>query len=320
MTYSLTIFKSIFDNKTHRKMDFATWKEFEDMLYGLSTKKAIKPAKGEFVKNPAPLISSARYAENTTRANDNVIEWAGWCAMDIDEYEGDWKAVVERYTRYQFICYSTGSSTKEHPKFRMVLPLTQPVPQDKIKHFWHALNHKFGGVIDGQTKDLSRMFYIPGKYPGAYNFIFSNDGEHLNPQDLIDSYEFVEPKKSSFLDRLPPELQEKVLQFRKEKMSRDATWTGYTDCPFVPQRLVTEYKAIAGHDGTGRYAMIYKIMTAIACNAVKKNFAISAHDIASMIRELDRDTANRYQSRPLEIEANRAIEFAYRNVNPLEYM
>ena len=60
--------------------------------------------------------------------------------------------------------------------------------------------------------------------------------------------------------------------------------------------------------------MIYKIMSSIACNAVKKRYPITGMQIAEMVRDLDRDTARIYQKRPLHTEADRAIEFAYKSV------
>ena len=60
--------------------------------------------------------------------------------------------------------------------------------------------------------------------------------------------------------------------------------------------------------------MIYKIMSSIACNAVKKRYPITGIQIAEMVRDLDRDTARIYQKRPLHTEADRAIEFAYKSV------
>ena len=67
-------------------------------------------------------------------------------------------------------------------------------------------------------------------------------------------------------------------------------------------------------DGSGRYRMIYKIMSSIACNAIKRKYPITAKQIASLIRELDSHTSNIYQKRPLETEADRAIEYAYKSV------
>ena len=60
--------------------------------------------------------------------------------------------------------------------------------------------------------------------------------------------------------------------------------------------------------------MIYRIMSSIACNAIRRKYPITSTQIATMIRELDADTSRIYQNRPLEVEADRAIEYAYRNV------
>ena len=60
--------------------------------------------------------------------------------------------------------------------------------------------------------------------------------------------------------------------------------------------------------------MIYKIMTSIACNAIKKRYPITEYEIVDLVRALDRETSNIYAKRPMNTEASRAIEFAYRNV------
>ena len=79
MAISLTLFKSVFDNKTHRRMDFENWQQFSELLYNLS-KKSLKG------KKDAQLISPAVYIPDTTRANKNVDTWAGWAAIDVDDH------------------------------------------------------------------------------------------------------------------------------------------------------------------------------------------------------------------------------------------
>ena len=60
MAYSLTIFKSIFDNKTHRRMDFESFDVFETVMRGLQKKVKRKPQKGERPnEETAELISPA---------------------------------------------------------------------------------------------------------------------------------------------------------------------------------------------------------------------------------------------------------------------
>lgn len=325
MKYSLTAFESIFDNKTHRQIHHEDWQSFEDMLYKMSRMPGYKLKKGER-KAPkglkaSPLITPAVYEEGKTRANDNVIEWAGWAAVDVDDhkFEGNLQDELHRkYGNYYYICYSTSSSTSDLPKFRLVFPLTVSVKQSSIKHFWYALNTELGAIGDQQTKDLSRMYYVPAMYPGAYNFIFTNTGNFIDPNTLMDKHPFIVQQSgtATFMDRLPSDVQKKVLAHREELLKAQANynyeWSSYRDCPFVNKKMVSEYSSIANTDGSGRYAMIYKIMTSIACNAIKKRYPITSAQIAELIRQLDRDTSRRYQKRPLQVEAERALEYAYR--------
>jgi hypothetical protein len=301
-------------------MVFDSWTEFENLLYKLSGIAGYKAKKNERGKKSSPLISPAYYEDKTKRRNENVIGWAGWCAVDVDEYEGDYKDMLKRYEHLYYVCYSSASSKKSHPKFRLVFPLSRHVKKDEIKHFWFALNKELGEIADPQTKDLSRMYYVPAQYPNAFNFIFTNKGEFLNVDDVISRHEYVEKNNyNSFLDRLPENIRNAVLKQRKESLNNtNITWTSYLDCPFVPKNLVSEYKSIAFTDGSGRYSMIYKIMVMIACNAIRMNYPIRAGQIVDLIRQLDRDTSNIYTKRPLHIEANRALDYAFSQSSSLQ--
>ena len=307
MDYSLTLFKSIFDNKTEKRMDFTSYAQFERLLFDLAQQKRED-------KKSAPLISPATYVEDTTRANDNVIGWAGWCAVDVDEhvFEGNLEEeLIKHYGKWNHVVYSTASSTEEHPKFRIVFPLSVDVPKDKIKHFWFALNKELKCVGDPQTKDLSRMYYIPGKYEGAYNFIYNNFcGETMDPNVLMHRYDYVE-RSGSLIDNLPPEIRKAMLAHRKNEMTNtNVTWSNYRDCPFVNKKMVKEYNLITG---TGWYTKMYAIMVSIAGNAIRKKYPITAAEITTLCKEIDVENGNWYKSRPFKKEADRAIEFVYGN-------
>lgn len=309
MVCSLTLFKNIYDNKTGNRLDFDNFQSFESVLYKLSERPIAS-------KKDAPLMSPAVYQPETTRKNDNVIEWAGWAAVDVDEhkFEGDLQNELARlYGRWYYVCYSTASSTYDHPKFRLVFPLAGNVGKDRIKRFWYALNTELGSIGDRQTKDLSRMYYVPGQYASAYNFIFSNpNGSYLYPDELIKKHPMAEKKTgATFFDRLPAEIQEQIVAHRKNQADNvNITWTSYHDCPFVNKRLVDEYKSI---NETGWYHGLYRIMVSIAGNAIKQNYPITAHEIAILCQEIDNETGQWYDNRPLEKEADRAIEFVYQN-------
>lgn len=301
-------------------MSFKTWDEFKDLLYRMSCEEIAD-------KRSATLISPAIYEVHTKRSNTNVLRWARWCAIDVDDYttNGEFspESLTEKYSQWKFICYSTASSTREHPKFRMVFPLTVPLVNDKIASFWWAINSEFGFMADRQCKDLSRMYYIPAHYADAYSFIFHHDeGSEIDPYALIDKHPIpahrLTGNRSSFIDRLPSEMQIEVLRQRKSLLSSETTktfkWTSYKDCPFVNHGLLNEYFSIMNRDGSGRYAFIYRIMVSIAMNAIRSQYPITPDEIEALIRDLDQDTIGRYHKRSLLVEANRAISYAYRQV------
>ena len=285
-------------------MDYESFDEFEQILYKLSESTKYP------TKKDAPLISPAVYIPDTTRANDNVLAWGGFGILDIDDYEGRMEDIEEKYSQYRYVCYSTASSTVENPKFRLVFPLTQSVGKDDIKHFWFALNKEIGDIADAQTKDLSRMYYIPAKYKDSFNFIFSHDGEVMNPMSLMAKHPYVKPNQTMF-DRFPPAIQEALLERKRNQLNnKNFTWTSYRDCPFVNQRQIEDYKGITG---TGWYAKMYEIMLTTAGNAMSKGYPITSKEIEYLCRDLDNDTGNWYSKRDFEKEAERAIDFVFKN-------
>ena len=55
-------------------------------------------------------------------------------------------------------------------------------------------------------------------------------------------------------------------------------------------------------------------MVAIAGNAIKNKYPISVAEISTMCRELDNETGGWYKNRPLDKEADRALEYVYKNI------
>ena len=308
---SLTIFDGIYDNKTHRRLDLKSFDELEALLYKLSDEELEN-------KKDANLISPAVYIKDSTRKNDNVVSWGGWCAVDVDDVSFDVpleKYLEELFPSWRYVCYSTASSTIDKPKFRIVFALSQRIETEEINAFWHALQKSIGEMGDEATKDKSRMFYIPARYKNAYNFIFSSIGkDFINTKELINKYPYKDNKGTgtTFLDRLPEEWRQEIIEYRKNKSDNtDFVWTSYLNCPFWPHKVANEYKAITN---TGWYLKMYQIMVAIAGNAVKRRYPINAKEIADLCKQFDNSTGNWYKNRSMEAEADRAIEYIYKNM------
>ena len=59
---------------------------------------------------------------------------------------------------------------------------------------------------------------------------------------------------------------------------------------------------------------MYFFLSKKSQNAIKRKYAITAEEITKLCREFDGDTGNCYKNRPLDKEADRAIEYVYRNM------
>lgn len=300
-----------YDNKTHRRMDFDSWSQFVNFLHMLSKRKL----KG---KQNAELISPAIYEPGSKRSNKTVLGWAGWAAVDVDgwEREGDPVSILrDKLGDWNFIIYSTASSTLDRPKFRVVFDLTRQVKADEIRRFWHAIQSAVDDQGDKQCKDLSRMYYVPADYEGAFNFFHINSGNPVDVDVLLAQFP-SEPTRSAanFLDRLPEAWQQQIIQHRKSALDNTSyTWTTYRDCPFISKRMLDQWFTISGQDGSGRYRMVYKMMVSIANNAIKKQYPITADQLVDLILQIDADSSRKYQHRPLDVEANNALEYAYKH-------
>lgn len=319
MTFSLTIFKSIFDVNTTRRMNFSSWESFVELLSGLHKQPGYKPERGEFSDRTSPLISPAIYKKGTTRKNVNVTAWAGWAALDIDNFSDDnpFPDALKAFAEYDHVCYNSASSRNDNPKCRIILRLTEHVPANKIRHLWFALNREFNELGDPQTKDLSRLYYVPADYPGAYSFFHVHSGERiLDPNKLMRKHaDFIDQPIQSLSAVLPEELQKKLNDYRlSNSIDHDLVnkihWTSYRNCPFVNQNAVARYMTLT----SDWYHELYKIMVSIASRALKRGYPINATQIAQLAREIDIDNGDFYGVRGLEGEGARALSYAVQNI------
>ena len=323
MNFKSTIFDSIYDNRTHNIITKRNWSQFSNFLFELS--------KIPYTKKTAPLISPAIYKSGTTRSNANVIAWAGWTAFDIDN--NYFKSVDQiqtymdqQYPDHAYCCYSSASCKKEHLKFRIIFPLLTWIEDpDKIQIFWYCMNKKLSGLVDQQTKDRSRMFYVPADYQEAeLKFFWISDGKtFINPFEVINTSNIdineitlstQSKRNSSFLATLPLELQKTIAMNRKRQLEINGkfyNWTSWKNCPFCRNEAVNRYKEIVLTRSEGRYLGLYKLMVDIARTAILKEYPITEQEIASLVHEIDNELDGYYQNRKIDTEIKNAISYAY---------
>ena len=132
------------------------------------------------------------YREGTTRENENVTSV---CCLVLDFDDGEeprslyhqWKNPAGQPLTW--CLHSSYSSTPEHPKYRVTLPLSRPVAAADWPLVYRKLTLALaGGHADPSCKDLARIFYLPACSPtgGSNAFTDFKEGVFLNPDDFPD--------------------------------------------------------------------------------------------------------------------------------------
>ena len=169
--------------------------------------------------------SPARYAPGSTRSNGNVDALSA-LVLDIDHVEPEWW----RLAGLRFQAHTSWKHHASHPDcpdrpdcphWRIVIPLTKPVPRERWGEFWTQATAVLCPNVDPASKDPARFFWLPAHPPGTPCETRSGDGVPLNPARI-----------------LPPEAAQPDLDRPGDRFNRETDWAsilephGWVQVPF----------------------------------------------------------------------------------------
>ncbi|MGA7846339.1 MAG: hypothetical protein WCB18_04525 [Thermoplasmata archaeon] len=170
---TISLFESERDARPNRE-EF-TWEELRAWL----TRFDVRDDKS------GPAWSPVRYAGGAIRGNAGV-ESVSVAVMDVDD--GSSPEVAHRRLGglgFEHVIHSTHSSTPEHPKFRVIVPLANPCSAASWPSVFPRLCVLItDGHTDPGTKDPARLFYLPSAKPGGKTFTYSGRGRAVLAADL----------------------------------------------------------------------------------------------------------------------------------------
>jgi hypothetical protein len=136
-----------------------------------------------------PLIGAYKIKDGYKRSNANVEEISALC-FDLDSTKGrTFEEIVSLVCKYAGVVHTTHSHTKENPRFRVILALTEPISvQDfqKVREAFLFFNPELAGLIDKSCSDPSRAYYL-FSYPKERENLAQCCvlyGEPINPKGL----------------------------------------------------------------------------------------------------------------------------------------
>ena len=298
-------FESFFSN-TPQPCTLKSWDEFVYYMRSISDVVGYKPSPDDYDKKQG-LISPAIYAEGSSRGNKNVLGWE-MVMLDIDDCDISYADILGYFKGYDFIVYSSPNCTKDKLKLRVIIKLDGFAPPDTLSQIWHACNEWCKGIVDTQTKDKSRIMYIPARYTNKgdqYHHIFEvGSGVGLDWEQLIKKYpspketdRFVQKNKMSGLKR-------KIYLQTKTSPVMDIR---NRECPFVYPKMLDNYvmTPMGGH-----HKAIYVFMLQVCTNAQKIGYPLSISELVDMAEQLDSMDGSYYDEKKLHNSAQDAMEFS----------
>lgn len=240
MNAETTFTLSLFNGKTDTQPKEAkrTWTE----LCARFKRPIVREAKDGALFSPALFRPAYRLQENVAEISLLVLDYDHHASFETD-------LTPWRELKCCFAAYTTHSHrqvTKSNPdaeeRFRVVVPLTAPIPRENFPALWQWAARMSGGKIDAQAQDASRMYYTPAiaSSDAVYKFDIV-DGETLDwhtldldhlPESDASANQFPPASPASEFnswDELHVETARRILQLPKAR----TTSKGWTHAPGI---------------------------------------------------------------------------------------
>ena len=249
-------------------------------------------------------LGMADYPPDTNRSKEAALG-ADWIGFDIDD-KGDtpdaWKfdGLVEFLDAADiaYVVCTTTSCTEERHCLRVFMPLDRYVYDFEWDTVWAAFA-AWIGQIDPQTKDLSRIFFEPRLWDGAYNrFHSSPDGrKFVSVNDIVRDY--APPSAES--PRAAP-IVKRDWQPPADLRTVDDL-TDFERSPIIKPAMVDA--AFSSSPGGRMFAFLCKV----ALSARSQSIALAEHDLEDIGKTLATMLGRRDNS-DIQRDVRRAMEWS----------
>lgn len=122
------------------------------------------------------------------RKKDCVVFRSG-LTLDMDYATADIPEQIEMFFDFRCLIYSTHKHTPEHPRLRLIIPLSRNVSPDEYTAVARKVAEEIGmEMFDDTTYEPSRLMYWPSTSSDG-EFVFRDiEGEILNPDTILAKY------------------------------------------------------------------------------------------------------------------------------------
>ena len=136
-------------------------------------------------------LSTGLIPKGLRRQQRNMESITGVCldierkatTLDKEEYERDFEKAMDNISHLNYALWSTFSSTEDEPRFRILIPLKDPIPPTKENNtkLMSYMNCLTWHICDAAAQKLSQPHFLPGRTEDAPPAMFyENEGGFLD--------------------------------------------------------------------------------------------------------------------------------------------
>ncbi len=110
--------------------------------------------------------------------------------LDMDFGKPDVWDTTLSHIPYACLCHSTHKHTPEHPRLRLVIPLSHDISEAEYEPVARMFAKEVGiDMFDDSTYEANRLMYWPSTSANGVYFFECKDGAVLNPDDYLAKYD-----------------------------------------------------------------------------------------------------------------------------------
>lgn len=148
--------------------------------------KALTKEEQDNIKDVGGFVGGTLKGERRCKEN---LENRYLITLDADYATDNFWEIVQKSFPYGCCIYSTHKHSKENPRYRLVIPLKNPIEPDK----YEALSRKVAQMIgieyfDDRTYEASRLMYWPSTSKNSTFEFYFNDLQWIDADEILNSY------------------------------------------------------------------------------------------------------------------------------------
>lgn len=131
----------------------------------------------------------AGHLKGQRRKKEEVLS-RSMITLDMDDVTPDFLLDEDKLPKYKWLIYSTHKHKNEAPRLRFIIPLSRDVSPEEYGAISRMLAQDIGmDMMDKSTFEVNRMMYFPSTSINGDYFFKVNDGDIVNPDDVLSRYD-----------------------------------------------------------------------------------------------------------------------------------